>query len=360
MCVTDQNLNDMVKAPSMHTKMNDFEQGPIRPPDEADSLLIRTTRGCPWNRCHFCTLFKDVRFSVRSVDEIKKDIFAAQHHYNDAPLETCFLQDGDSFAMRTRDLIEVLKTLKQAFPSLKRISSYGRAQSMQRKSETEIQEICDAGLNMLYCGIESGSNKVLETVRKGITADSIIQSSLKARQAGMSLVVFVILGLGGRELSREHINETANVLNQINPDNIRVLSLAVKQETELAKLIKNGLFSLLSETEMIKEQRGLIDRLEGIQSRYSNSHSVNMLTELVGVIPEDKKKLFGILDNFLSLSDLLRLNFILGRRLGHYHRLSDLENSYAYKSIQEQVEKILRDNPGSVESVFHDLRNRLI
>ena len=123
-------------------EMNHFEQGPVRPPDEADSLLIRTTRGCPWNRCHFCTLFKGVRFSIRPVDEIKNDIFAAQKHYNGAPVEICFLQDGDSFSMQTKDLIEVLKTLKQTFPSLKQISSYGRAQTMLRKSESEIQ-VCN-------------------------------------------------------------------------------------------------------------------------------------------------------------------------------------------------------------------------
>ena len=100
--------------------------------------------------------------------------------------------------------------------------------------------------------------------------------------------------------------------------------------------------------------------LSNIHSRYGNYHSVNLLTELVGVLPEDKTKLLTIIDNFLSLSDILRLSFILGRRLGHYHRLSDLENSFAYNSVQKQVEKILRKNPGSFESIFHDLRNRLI
>lgn len=344
----------------MLIEMNDFEQGPIRPPDESDSLLLRTTRGCPWNRCHFCTLFKGVRFSIRTVDEIKQDIVAARHHYNESALETCFLQDGDSFAMRTKDLLEVLKALKQTFPSLKRISSYGRAQSMRRKSATEMREIFDAGLNKLYCGIESGSNTVLETVNKGVSADSIVQSSLNAKQAGMSLVVFMILGLGGKEFSHQHINGTASVLNQINPDKIRVMSLAVKGESELSKMINKGSFTMLSEVEMIKEQRALINRLENIQSSYGNYHSVNLLTELVGILPEDKPELFAIIDNFLSLSDTLKLNFILGKRSGHYNRLSDFENSYAFSSIQKQVEKILKEAPTSFESIFHDLRNRFI
>lgn len=340
--------------------MNDFELGPIRPPAEADSLLIRTTRGCPWNRCHFCTLFKDVRFSIRAVDEIKEDILAAQKYYDGSPFETCFLQDGDSFAMQTKDLIEVLKTVRRAFPSLKRISSYGRAQTMLRKSETEMREIHDAGLNMLYCGVESGSTKVLETVGKGITSESIIQSSHKAKQAGMSLMVFVILGLGGRELSADHVNETAHVLNQINPNSIRMMTLAVKEETEIGSMVKKGTFSLLSEIEMIQEQRGLIERLEGIHSDYGNYHSVNLLTELVGLLPEDRNKLLTIIDNFLSLREEVRNNFILGRRLGHYPNLSGFESSAAYNSVQKHMEKIQRDNPGSLEIVFHDLRNRLI
>lgn len=149
-----------------------FEQGPIRPVDEADSLLIRTTRGCPWNRCTFCSLYEDMKFSLRSVAEIKKDIFAAKEYYNGHPFETCFLQDGDNFVMRTKDLIDILETLQGAFPSLKQISSYGRAQTMVKKSPGAIKDIFDAGLNKLYCGMESGSLEVLEKIKKGITPAS--------------------------------------------------------------------------------------------------------------------------------------------------------------------------------------------
>ncbi|MBT7262005.1 MAG: radical SAM protein, partial [Desulfobacula sp.] len=154
-----------------------FEMGPIRPVDEADSLLIRTTRGCPWNRCTFCSLYKNMKFSLRSVTEIKKDIIAAKEYFNGHPFETCFLQDGDSFVMGTKDLIEVLGTLRIAFPSLKRISSYGRAQTMVKKSMTAMKDISDAGLNKLYCGMESGSAQVLKQVKKGITPESIIKSA---------------------------------------------------------------------------------------------------------------------------------------------------------------------------------------
>lgn len=340
--------------------MSNFEQGPIRPPSEADSLLIRTTRGCPWNKCHFCTLFKGMRFSIRPVEDIKKDIASARLHYSGAQFETCFLQDGDSFAMRTKDLIEVLTTLKEAFPSLKKISSYGRAQTMMRKSESEMQEIRDAGLNMLYSGIESGSDKVLELVNKGVSQEALIESSLRARKAGMSIMVFVILGLGGKELSAEHVKETAHVLNTINPNSVRMMSLAVKQDSELMEKIAAGNYTMLSETEMIKEQRQLIEQLEGIHCHYGNFHGINLLTEIDGVLPEDKAKLLSIMDEFISLEVDLQNNFILGRRIGRYGSLAGFQDSPSFNAVQHQLEKLQGENPEALENIFHDIRNRII
>ncbi|MCA1787873.1 MAG: radical SAM protein, partial [Desulfobacteraceae bacterium] len=217
-----------------------FEQGPIRPVDEADSLLIRTTRGCPWNRCSFCSLYDTMKFSIRPVEEIKQDIWAARDYFGGHPFDTCFLQDGDSFVMRTKDLIEILETLQKAFPSLRQISSYGRAQTMVKKSSRAIQEICDAGLNKLYCGMESGSREVLEKIRKGITPESIIRSAGMARSAGMHTTQFIILGLGGTELSDTHALETARVLNDINPDHIRVLTIGVKPGSDLDRQKRQG------------------------------------------------------------------------------------------------------------------------
>jgi radical SAM superfamily enzyme YgiQ (UPF0313 family) len=301
-----------------------------------------------------------MRFSIRKVDEIKRDIESARLHYNGAHFETCFLQDGDSFAMRTKDLIEVLTTLRKAFPSLKRISSYGRAQTMMKKSEAEIQEIADAGLNMLYSGIESGSDKVLTMVNKGVNQSAIVESSLRARQAGMSIMVFVILGLGGKELTDDHVTATTHVLNTINPNSIRMMSLAVKQNTELWQLIENGSFTMLSETGMIQEQRKLLEGLENVHCHYGNFHGINLLTELEGVLPEDKSKLLSIIDDFLSLSPELRNNFILGRRLGSYGRLEGFQQAPAFSFVQQQLENIQNAASENLEALYHDMRNRII
>ncbi|WP_153913024.1 radical SAM protein [Shewanella sp. TC10] len=346
----------------------DFQQGPIRPPSEANSLLIRTTQGCPWNNCTFCTLYKGMDFTIRPVEDIKRDIWAAKKHYQGKTFTTCFLQDGDSFAMPTADLIDVLNTLTEAFPELTQISSYGRAQTMVKKSAAEMKAICDAGLNMLYCGMESGSVEVLRKAKKGITPNSILKSSLHAKAAGMKMMVFVILGLGGKELSVQHVTETAKLLNQINPEEIRLLSLAVKPGTEQASLVDSGKFSVLSEVEMIQEQQQLLRLLDGINSRYGNYHSINLLMELNGKLPEDKTDFLDRIAQFLQLNLAKQHNFILGRRLGYYQRLTDLNNQLLFDTVQQELNRLKQlenditavQQNGVLEDTFHRLRQRLI
>ncbi len=337
-----------------------FEQGPIRPVDEADSLLIRTTRGCPWNRCTFCSLYDQMRFSIRSVAEIKKDILAARDYFNGHRFETCFLQDGDSFVMKTKDLIEILQTLRKAFPSLKRISSYGRAQTMVKKTPSAMKELFEAGLNKLYCGMESGSAQVLELVKKGITPESIIKSAHMAREAGMDTTQFIILGLGGTALSHTHALETAKVLNQINPNHIRLLTIGIKPGSGLDQQRSQKEFTLPSERQIISEQRLLLEHLEGITSHYANHHSVDLLLEVRGRLPEDKARLLAILDQFLSLDHDRQINFILGRRLGYYRQLADMENDLQYQFVDKQVQKVNQTDPNSFEEIFHTLRCQVI
>ncbi len=336
-----------------------FEMGPIRPVDEADSLLIRTTRGCPWNRCSFCTLYKEMKFSLRSVPDIKQDILAAKNYFNGHPFETCFLQDGDSFVMGTKDLIAVLESLKKAFPSLTRISSYGRAQTMAKKSLLDMKAIRAAGLNKLYCGMESGSDRVLKNVKKGITPETIIRSAHMAKEAGMDMTQFIILGLGGRELTKEHAIETARVLNEINPDDIRLLTIGVKSDSDLDRQMAAGRFTLPYEAEIIEEQRLLLENLEGIESHYANHHSVDLLLEVRGQLPRDKDRLLAILDRFLGLDPKDQINFTLGRRLGYYQQLSDMDNALTYNFVERQAQKI-RDEGESFEEIFHRLRKQVI
>jgi radical SAM superfamily enzyme YgiQ (UPF0313 family) len=262
--------------------------------------------------------------------------------------------------MQTKDLIEILETLKQAFPSLRQISSYGRAQTMVKKSARAIKEICDAGLNKLYCGMESGSRKVLGKIRKGITPESIIKSARMARDAGMHTTQFIILGLGGTELSETHALETARVFNEINPDHIRVLTIGIKPGTDLDRQMREEEWTRPSEAAMIAEQRLLFEHLEGIDSHYANHHSVDLLLEIRGQLPGDQKRLLGIMDRFLSLPESRQINFIMGRRLGYYRTLDDQARETDFLFVEKQVQKALASGHESLEDLFHHLRTQVI
>ena len=337
-----------------------FELGPIRPVDEADSLLIRTTRGCPWNKCEFCVNYKDMPFTKRSLEDIKKDISAASDYYGGHAFKTCFLQDGDSFIMKTGELLEILDFLKQHFPALKRVSSYGRSQTMIKKSPAEISAICDAGLNLLYCGMESGSDAVLKNVKKGVTAADHIKAAKMARQAGMELSEFIILGLGGRERWQEHAIETAQTLNRINPDFIRILTIGVKPGSGLEKQILSGKFELQSEKNLIEEQRLLIENLDGVTSYYVNHHSVDLLLEARGQLPDDKSKLLSIMDRYLDLPEEDRLNYTLGRRMGYYRYMDDMQDKNRKDFVQSKLRDIQDAYPEQFDQICHQLRARVV
>ena len=337
-----------------------FELGPIRPVDEADSLLLRITRNCPWNKCGFCVNYRDEVFSIRSTAEIKKDIESAADYFNGHRFKRCFLQDGDSFVMKTKDLIEVLHHLKIHFPTLDVISSYGRSQSIIRKSAQELKEICEAGLNLTYCGMESGSDAVLKLINKGVNASQVVRAGNLAKQANMQLSEFIILGLGGVEFWQEHATATAEALNAINPDKIRVLTIGIKDGSDLHEKWKNGEFVLQTEENIIEEQRLLIESLNGITSHYANHHSVDLLMELRGQLPEEKAKLLSILEAFLDLNAHDKLNFILGRRLGIYRRINDLKNSSRYLSVDRKLKDIGVSKRADLEHIFHSLRAQVV
>jgi radical SAM superfamily enzyme YgiQ (UPF0313 family) len=262
--------------------------------------------------------------------------------------------------MKTEELVALLTFLKEKFPELKRISSYGRAQTMIRKSAQEMQDICQAGLNKLYCGMESGSDKVLKKVNKGATAADITTAGIRAKQAGMSISEFIILGLGGQELWEEHASETARVLSEINPHFIRVLTIGVKPGSGLLRQMEAGEYTLQTEKNIIEEQRLLIENLNGITSHYANHHAVDLLTEARGQFPQDKPRLLAIMDRYLSLSEEDRIHFTLGKRLGIYERLDDMRLSHLHKQVDARLLKIRADYPGQMEGVFHHLRAQIV
>ncbi len=327
---------------------------------EARSLLIRTTRGCPWNRCDFCVNYQDMSFSIRTVDEIKSDIVRAAEHYHGHQFSSCFLQDGDSFLMKTADLLDILHFLRAHFPSLERITSYGRAATMIRKRPDEMRALCEAGLNRLYCGMESGADAVLERIHKGVTAADIVQAGLMAKEAGMEISEFLIMGLGGRELSEEHAVQTAAACNQIDADFVRVRSIGVKVGSRLEQALERGEYELQSEEELIREQRLFLENLDGISSYYSNDHAVNLLMEVEGRLPAAKERMLALLDRFLQMSAEERTNYKLGRRLGLYGSMDDMQDTTRRRHVAARVEAIQQQYPGREDEICHFLRERVV
>ncbi len=347
-----------------------YEQGPIRPPSEAASLLIRLTRNCPWNRCLFCPVYKGEQFSRRSMGEVLLDleeIFKAVDQVKEISLangwhgevnrqtaaliqseypqlfqiaywlyqggKTVFLQDGDSLLLPVSQLVQVLNLLKEKLPTVNRVTTYARSRTILRRSVDELKQLKMAGLNRIHVGLESGNDAVLTFMQKGVTAAQQIDAGKRVKAAGISLSEYVILGLGGADLWREHAVDTAKVLNAIDPDFIRLRTLAVPPATPLYKKIEQGEFKPLSDDHIVKEEALFIENLEGINSELHSDHVLNLLEEINGKFPADKIQMLGVINRYLSLPEEERAKFRLGRRSGYYRTLKDRQDPSLSSSV---------------------------
>jgi biotin synthase-like enzyme len=373
-----------------------YELGPSRPPSEARSLLIRATRGCPWHRCEFCSSHRTMKFELRSVEEIKKDIEAAKaitdkinekswklgyggrckeiaasvyenppnENFRNVALwlyfggENAFLQDANSLIMKTPDLTEVLRFLKEKLPTISRVTSYARSKTASKKTLEELKELRDAGLSRLHIGLESGSDSVLDFVRKGVTADDHITGGQKIVESGISLCEYIMPGLGGKQKSKEHMVETARVLNEINPDFIRLRSLAIREDLPLYKRLISGEFQLQTDDEVVEEIGELIQRLE-VTSEFRSDHIENLLQEVEGRLPEDKEKMLAVVSRYLALPVEERLNFQLGRRLGYYEGLDELKDPYKHERVERTLNDI-KSRSQDFEQVIFSLKRRFL
>ncbi len=372
------------------------EQGPIRPPNEANSLLLRLTRNCPWNRCLFCPVYKGEKFSRRSLEEIKNDIdnidqavkrlitisqengmggtvnrdLVAQVHARHPELlpvaywqyhrgETVFLQDADSIQLPVEQLVEILELLKEKFPGIKRITTYARSRSLLRRSVEELTRLKEAGLSRVHVGLESGNDKVLDFMKKGVNGPQQVEAGTRVKEAGLTLSEYVILGLGGRSLWREHAVDTARVLNEINPDYIRVRTLAIHPASPLYEKLKQGEFTPLDDDGVIREESLFLEQLRGIESAFYSDHILNLLEEVNGRFPQDKGRMQAVINRYLSMPGHKRELFRLGRRTGYFRTLGDTNNP----SLAEAVENIyqqLQDRGITVDQYLEDLMRRYI
>ncbi len=353
-----------------------FEIGPIRPPSEggSQSLMLRTTRNCPWNRCRFCygVVFDRKQFERRTTEEIKKDIdtikmFADEIRAvsyklgcagnitqavlsdmagRDPALQmnesffmvlnwllsgagTVFLQDANSLIMTSRQLVEVLEYLKEMFPGISRITSYARSTTIKKKSLSELRAVNRAGLTRLHVGLETGDDSILKLVNKGVNAQAHIEAGKKAKKAGFELSEYVMIDLGGKDRSRQHAKNTAWVLNEINPDFIRLRPLRIRPDVPLFEDYENGSFRLSTPHERLREVKLLVENLT-VTGRLCFDHFMNgwyrdrsrhqtlFKQDYDGYkLPEEKTEVLDRIELGLSLDESIHL---------HYKEVTGLQN----------------------------------
>ena len=377
-----------------------IEQGPIRPPSESKSLLLRLTRNCPWNQCLFCPVYKETTFSRRSVAEIKKDIdtirqavediqaisrklgfegkitaTVVSHVYPSNDYDpicrhlahwlyfgqgSVFLQDANSLLLRPDDLAEILYYLREQLPGVRRITSYARSRTLARRTLEQLVRLREAGLDRIHIGLESGYDPVLRFMKKGNTAADHIKAGCMVREAGISLSEYVMPGLGGKRWWREHALATADVLNQINADFIRLRSLRVPKTAPLYDKIEAGEFELLDDDGVVREIRLFIESLDGITSTVASDHIMNLLEEISGTLPDDKQKMLAVVDRYFALPEAERLTYKVGRWGGVYRSLEDLEDPVLRAKVEEAIRQLNLEEPGQVDIVIKEMADQYI
>ena len=273
-------------------------EGPIyRPPSEADSLLVQATVGCPHNKCTFCMVYKKgPRFRVRSVEGIEADLREARRNYGNR-VQTLFFPAGNTIAMPVEDLIRICSCARSLFPELKRITVYGSSQYIHRKGFKNLARLKEAGLSRIHVGFESGDDEVLRKIKKGTHAAEQIEAGLWAMEAGIELSIYLLLGIGGRERTLQHAQNTASVLNALNPDFIRVRTFLPKQNTLMLHQIRKGKFEVLSPHEVLTELSGIIKKLN-VTSKIRSDHYTNYL-DVSGDMPRDRDRMLRIIEKGL-------------------------------------------------------------
>jgi len=296
-------------------RKRNYDFPPFRPPSEANSLLLRVTRGCPWNRCTFCSMYKGMKFEVRGLEEILGDIELAKDLYGDK-INTVFIGDSNSLTVKTEMLVEILNTLFSSFPHIERVTSYTRAKTIAKKPLEDLIKIHQAGLTRLHVGLETGDRELLKEIEKGATPEEMIEAGRKAKEAGFEYSLYVLLGIGGEEKWEQHARGTAEVLNQVDPHFIRVRTFIPQPNSPLYEAMMEGSFQLASSETILKETKLLLEGLI-VTSQFLSDHISNLLP-LHGKLPKDKENMIQMIEESLKglkENDLLREEMEMRRHL---------------------------------------------
>ena len=270
-----------------------------RPPSEADSLILQVTVGCSWNRCTFCGMYRDRRFRIRPIDDLRREVELVRDRVGPHGVRKVFLADGDALIAKAAHLEAVLETVHEAFPRLRRVSTYASPQALAVRSVDEMARLRELGLTLYYLGVESGHDEVLERLDKGVDSSEMIECGRKASDAGVRLSTMILLGAGGRSLSAEHARASARVVNAIAPRFISTLVMTPVPGTPLAEADARGDVDHLDPIELAAELRVFLAEIDVDGSIFRSNHASNYLA-LAGTLPKDKARLLATLDAALS------------------------------------------------------------
>jgi radical SAM superfamily enzyme YgiQ (UPF0313 family) len=306
--------------------MLDYDFPPYRPPNEAASALIRASRGCPWNKCLFCTMYKNLNFKPKTVEEVKKDIDVAAKIYKKA--KTVFVADSDSLVMK--DISKIIKYIRIQFPDVERITSYARAKTLMKLGPDRLKIIRKAGLTRVHVGLESGDKNTLEFMCKGATPEDMIAGGKIAKEAGLELSFYILIGAGGKKRLHEHAVESAKVCNAVSPDFIRLRTLVVQHGSLLEEKMKFKQYTPTLPIEKLQEVKLFLENLNVKKCEFASDHFTNNIwvnssvvyKGIYGILPQDKKEMLEILNqtlDFLSITDgeILDATILYDRGLIH-------------------------------------------
>ena len=278
-----------------------YEGSLYRPPSEAYSYILQVTIGCSHNRCTFCNMYMEKQFRVRPLDDVLEDLVMARRAYR--KVQRIFLADGDALIVKTSELRAILGTIKNLFPECERVTSYASARDLLLKTPEELEELHALGLDMIYLGLESGSEKVLKDINKGVTVEETVEGALKAKAAGIKLSVTEITGLAGQDGMEEHALLSARALSRMNPEYIGLMTLTLRRGTKMTADWEAGRFKRLTPRQYLEEQRILIANLDSEGSVLRSNHISNYV-QLRGTMNRDRDRMLAALDGALQDPEL--------------------------------------------------------
>ena len=276
-----------------------------RPPSEANSLIFQVTLGCSFNQCSYCDMYRSKKYSERSWEEIQSEIDLTSKWY--PATKRIFLADGDAINLSTERLVKILEYIYKKFPSLERVSSYAMPKNLLQKTNTELMTLMAAVLKMLYVGVESGSDKVLKKITKGATYKTIVESCKKAIENNYVLSCMIILGLGGKKYTYEHIEETAKIISEISPDYLGALNLHLDDSlyNEFMTKFKEP-FEFLYDIQILNELELLIDHINTSSPIIFRANHASNVYSIKGTLPQDKMNILKLISQLKKHPDMLK------------------------------------------------------